>query len=86
MNKLGCKAATNIAQLSAAHATNYLINELFKPIPNLMHIVIHNGVNIFTEYLKLMEDDHFSLEFNYCDIYRIMINNLTSIVMMIFLL
>jgi len=37
-------------------------------------------------YLKLMEDNHFSLECNYRDIYRIAINKLMSIVIVISLL
>jgi len=48
-----------------------------------MQILIHNGVNMCMEYLKLMEDDHFSLECNYRDIYRIMINKLISIVIVL---
>jgi len=50
-----------------------------------MQILIHNGVNMYIEYLKLMEDDHFSLECNYHNIYRIVINKLISIVIVIFL-
>jgi len=40
---------------------------------------------MYMEYLKLMEDNHFSLECNYRDIYHIMINKLISIVIVIFL-
>ena len=50
-----------------------------------MQIAIDNSVNIYMEYLKLMEDDHFSLECNYHDIYHIVINKLISIVIVIFL-
>ena len=44
MNKLGCKATTNITQISAAHTINYLVNELLK---NYMQMVIDNGIDMF---------------------------------------
>jgi len=51
-----------------------------------MQLLTHNGVNMYMEYLKLMEDNHFLLECNYHDIYHIVINKLISIVIVIFLL
>jgi len=51
-----------------------------------VQLLIHNSANMYMEYLKLMEDNHLSLECNYRDIYRIAINKLMSIVIVIFLL
>ena len=51
-----------------------------------MQLLIHNGINMYMECLKLIEDNHFSLECSYRDIYCIVINKLISIVIVIFLL
>ena len=48
-----------------------------------MQIVIHNSVNMYMENLKPMKDDNFSTECNYRDIYCIVINKLTCIVIAI---
>ena len=69
------KHNTNIGYLE----NNYLINELFKNYPRC---IIYNNVNMFTEHLKA---NRFSLEFNYRDIYHIVINKLISIKIVIFL-
>ena len=49
-----------------------------------MQIVIHNSVNMYMAHLKLVKNNHFSSECNYRDIYRIVINKLISIVIVIF--
>ena len=47
---------------------------IFLNLSQTMQIVIHSGVNMHMVCLKLIEDNHFSLECNYCDIYRIIIS------------
>jgi len=57
----GCKAATNIAQLSIAHTIDYL------KLLQTKQILMHNDVNMYLKFAA-------QLEYNCRDIYHIMIN------------
>ena len=53
MKRFGCKAVTNIVELSATYTINYLINKLTRKLPQIKKLVIHNDVSCLdNEYFK----------------------------------